>query len=44
MVAAFKMANEEIRKILGDPHDTETDETRTFGGHEDIWIFTLGKR
>ena len=40
-VAGFKMANDEIKKILGDPHFTETDSTRTYGGDEDIWSFTL---
>lgn len=27
--------------MLGDPHYTETDWTRTFGGHEDHWHFAL---
>jgi hypothetical protein len=41
MVAGFKMTNAEIRKMLGDPHYTETDGTRTHGGNEDHWAFTL---
>jgi hypothetical protein len=40
-VAGFKMENEEIRRMLGDPHFTETDSTRTFGGNEDVWSFAL---
>jgi hypothetical protein len=41
MVAGFKMTNADLRKILGDPHYTETDGTRTAGGNEDHWAFTL---
>ena len=35
------MANDEVRKMLGEPHFTETDSTRTYGNNEDIWGFTL---
>ena len=27
--------------MLGEPHFIETDATRTSGGHEDLWAYTL---
>ena len=39
-LAGFRMSNEAIRTILGEPHYTETDCARTFGGNEDHWYFT----
>jgi len=40
-LASLSITREELRGLLGEPHFTETDSTRTFGGEEDAWAFTL---
>lgn len=37
----LKITREELRLLLGPPHFIETDDSRTFGGDEDCWAFTL---
>jgi hypothetical protein len=37
----FKITRPELRAMLGEPHFVETDSTRTYGGDEDAWAYTL---
>ena len=40
-LASLKSSRAELRGMLGDPHFVETDPTRTCGGEEDGWAYTL---
>lgn len=40
-LAQFRSSREHIWQLLGTPHYTEADSTRTFGGEEDAWGFLL---
>jgi hypothetical protein len=37
----LKITRPEMREMLGEPHFVETDGTRTYGGEEDGWAYTL---
>src|SRR6516162_9306933 len=41
MVAGIRTTRAELRAMLGEPHFVETDSTRTYGGDEDAWAYTL---
>jgi hypothetical protein len=40
-VAHLKATRPELRGLLGEPHYVETDPTRTCGGEQDGWAFSL---
>jgi hypothetical protein len=40
-LASLKTSRAELRCMLGEPHFVETDPTRTCGGEEDGWAYTL---
>ncbi|NKF22707.1 hypothetical protein [Solimonas marina] len=40
-LAQFSSSREHMRQLLGAPHYTETDSTRTFGGEEEAWGLSL---
>ncbi len=40
-LASFDASREQMRNLLGLPHFTETDSTRTAGGEEDGWAYIL---
>jgi hypothetical protein len=41
ILAKVKIEQSVLRGIFGNPHFTETDSTRTYGGDEDAWGFRL---
>jgi hypothetical protein len=40
-LANLTITRQEMRGLLGEPHFVETDPTRTCGGEEDAWAYTL---
>jgi hypothetical protein len=45
-LASLRIARQELRALLGEPHYVETDPRRTCGGEEDGWayVFSSGQR
>jgi hypothetical protein len=41
LVANWKISRYEMRVLLGEPHYIETDPSRTCGGEQDAWAYTL---